>query len=203
MSDQQTQTLPAEQAPPVRELRVGVSELQEWMQQEPEPRVIDVREPSEFGSAHIPGSYNVPLGLLKEHRHELREHLDQQVVLVCRSGARATEAAHALAGSGLSHLHVLDGGMVAWEQANAPTGKTSAKWALERQVRLVAGGIVAAGILGSLVRPELKWMSGAIGAGLVGAAVTDSCMMAKALQKLPYNQEDKELSTVLRELSSS
>lgn len=185
-----------------RQLRIGVSELQAWMQQEPEPRVIDVREPVEFGPAHIPGSYNVPLGMLKEHRHELRHHLDQQVVLVCRSGARASEAAEALTGSGLSHLHVLEGGMVAWEQAKAPTNTSGQKWALERQVRLVAGSLVAAGILGSLVRPELKWLSAAVGAGLVGAAVTDSCMMAKGLQKLPYNREDKEFSTVMQELSS-
>ncbi len=202
MSDQSTQTLPELPAEPVHQLRVGVRELQAWMQQEPEPRIIDVREPSEFGPAHIPGSYNVPLGLLKEHRHELRHHLDQQVVLVCRSGARATEAAQALAGSGLSHLHVLEGGMVAWEQAKAPTGKTSDKWALERQVRLVAGSLVAAGVLGSLVRPQFKWLSAAVGVGLVGASVTDTCMMAKGLQKLPYNQEDKEFSTVMQELSA-
>lgn len=202
MSNLSTQNVPTDPAPAVHELRVGVGELQAWMRTEAEPRVIDVREPAEFGPAHIPGSYNVPLRMLTEHRHELREHLDQQVVLVCRSGARATEAARALAGSGLSHLHVLDGGMVAWEQANAPTGKSSDKWALERQVRLVAGGLVAAGVLGSLARPELKWLSAAVGAGLVGAAVTDSCLMAKGLSKLPYNQEDKELSAVMRELSS-
>lgn len=184
-------------------LRVGVAELQAWLTQEPEPRVIDVREPAEYGPAHIPGSYNVPLGLLKEHRHELRSHLEEQVVLVCRSGARATEAAQALAGSGLSHLHVLEGGMVAWEQAKAPTAKNSDRWALERQVRLVAGSLVAAGILGSLVRPELKWLSAAIGAGLVGASVTDSCMMAKGLQKLPYNREDREFATVMQELAAA
>jgi rhodanese-related sulfurtransferase len=182
-------------------LTVGVSELQSWMGTEPEPRIIDVREPSEFGPAHIPGAYNVPLGLLKEHRHELREHLDQQVVLVCRSGNRATEAAQALAGSGLTHLHVLTGGMVAWEQAGAPVNRTSDRWAMERQVRLVAGSLVAAGVLGSLLRPELKWLSATVGAGLMGAAATDSCMMAKALQKLPYNRQDRDFGTVMRELA--
>ncbi len=187
----------------VHALRVGALELFAWLEQEPEPRVIDVREPVEYGPAHIPGSYNVPLGLLREHLHELRDHLDQHVVLVCRSGARASDAANALAGSGLSHLHVLEGGMVAWEQAKAPTAKTTGKWALERQVRLVAGSLVAAGILGSLAQPKLKWLSAAVGAGLVGAAATDSCMMAKGLQKLPYNREDRQLSTVIKELAGT
>jgi 3-mercaptopyruvate sulfurtransferase SseA len=50
------------------------------------PRMLDVRTPAEFETAHIPGSYNVPLETLREHRAELLGHLDEQVVLVCRSG---------------------------------------------------------------------------------------------------------------------
>ncbi|WP_407922126.1 rhodanese-like domain-containing protein [Carbonactinospora thermoautotrophica] len=53
-------------------------------------RLIDVRAPGEFDSAHIPGSYHVPLDLLREHCAELRSHLDEQVVLV--SGQRAGQA---------------------------------------------------------------------------------------------------------------
>ncbi|MFP5373140.1 MAG: rhodanese-like domain-containing protein, partial [Actinomycetes bacterium] len=53
------------------------------------PRLIDVRTPGEFEAAHIPGSYNVPLDVLREHRDELAARLDEQVVLVCRSGQRA------------------------------------------------------------------------------------------------------------------
>lgn len=34
---------------------------------------------------------------LREHREDLTRHLDEDVVLVCRSGARATEAEQALA----------------------------------------------------------------------------------------------------------
>ena len=32
------------------------------------PRLLDVRTPGEFETAHIPGAYNVPLDLLREHR---------------------------------------------------------------------------------------------------------------------------------------
>jgi rhodanese-related sulfurtransferase len=49
------------------------------------PRILDVRTPAEFETAHIPGSYNVPLDLLREHRDELARHIDEDVVLVCRS----------------------------------------------------------------------------------------------------------------------
>ena len=53
------------------------------------PRVLDVRTPGEFETAHIAGAYNVPLDLLREHRDEIIKHLDEDVVLVCRSGQRA------------------------------------------------------------------------------------------------------------------
>ncbi|MEV4463480.1 rhodanese-like domain-containing protein [Micromonospora echinofusca] len=64
------------------------------------PRLLDVRTPAEFETAHVPGAYNVPLDVLREHREELRRHLDETVVLICRSGARAARAGQALAGVG-------------------------------------------------------------------------------------------------------
>lgn len=59
------------------------------------PRLLDVRTPGEFRTAHIPGSYNVPLDTLREHRAELLRHLDEDVVLICRSGGRAAQAEQA------------------------------------------------------------------------------------------------------------
>jgi rhodanese-related sulfurtransferase len=182
--------------------RLDVATLREWQAQPDAPRLLDVRTPAEFGTAHIPGSYNVPLELLREHRDELRQHLDQDVVLVCRSGNRAGQAESLLAAAGLPTLHVLEGGVVAWEKAGAPLRRGTQKWALERQVRLVAGGLVLTGILASVVAPGAKWLSAAIGGGLVGAALTDSCLMGTLLAKLPYNKDAScDLQTVLRELS--
>lgn len=181
--------------------RVDAETLREWLGRDDAPRLLDVRTPAEFGTAHIPGSYNVPLDLLKEHRDELRRHLDDDVVLVCRSGNRAGQAEALLAAAGMPNLHVLDGGVTAWEKADAPLRRGTEKWALERQVRLVAGGLVLTGIVASLFFPKAKWLSGAIGGGLVGAAVTDSCLMGQMLSKLPYNRDAScDLQSVLREL---
>ncbi|MGJ3558781.1 rhodanese-like domain-containing protein [Streptomyces sp. INA 01156] len=87
----------------------------------------------------MPGSYNVPLGTLREHREELTRHLDTDVVLVCRSGQRAGQAERALAEAGLPGLTVLSGGMTAWEKSGAPTDYGQERWDMERQVRLAAG----------------------------------------------------------------
>lgn len=151
------------------------------------PLLLDVRTPAEFAAAHIPGSYNVPLDTLREHRDELRRHLDE-VVLVCRTGGRAATAERALAEAGMTNVHVLGGGIIGWERAGAPLNRGRATWDLERQVRLAAGGLVTAGVLGSLAVPGLQWLSGAIGAGLVVAALTNTCAMGMLLSRLPFNR---------------
>ena len=60
-----------------------------------------------------------------------------------------------------------------------------------------------AGVLASIRLPAAKWVSGAIGAGLTGAALTNSCAMGKALSMLPYNRTgEPSLASVLRELTA-
>ncbi|HEX8972089.1 rhodanese-like domain-containing protein [Oryzihumus sp.] len=182
--------------------RITPEELRDWMATKEAPRVLDVRSPAEFSSSHVAGSYNVPLDLLREHRHELRDHLDQDVVLICRSGARAGQAETLLAEVGLPNLHVLDGGVLAWEQAGAPLIRGRARWDLERQVRLVAGSLVLGGVLASIVWPPARWLSGAVGGGLAFAAVTNSCAMGMLLSRLPYNQDSTtDLDSVLTALA--
>lgn len=181
--------------------QLDAAQLRDWLAADDGPRVLDVRSPGEFQTVHIPGSYNVPLDLLREHRHELRTHLEDQVVLVCRSGNRAQEAEKILASTGLPNLHVLNGGVTAWEQSGAQVNRGDGKWDLERQVRLVAGGLVVAGVLASIRLPQAKWLSGFIGAGLTTAALTNSCLMGQMLSKLPYNQDNScDLQSVVAEL---
>ncbi|MFD3977692.1 rhodanese-like domain-containing protein [Streptomyces sp. NBUL23] len=152
------------------------------------PRLLDVRTPGEFRTGHIPGAYNVPLDTLREHRMELGRHLDEDVVLVCRSGARATRAEEALAEAGLPNLRVLDGGMMAWEASGAPVNRGEQRWEMERQVRLIAGSIVlVSGVVGFFV-PGVHLIGTAIGAGLTFAALSNTCAMGMMLAKLPYNR---------------
>ncbi|GAB2826561.1 rhodanese-like domain-containing protein [Streptomyces chlorus] len=168
------------------------------------PRLLDVRAPGEFRTAHIPGSYNVPLATLREHRAELLAHLDEDVVLVCRSGARAAQAEKALADAGLPNLRVLEGGIIAWETAGAPVNRGPERWDMERQVRLVAGSIVlTTGLVGAFV-PGAHLIGTAIGAGLTYAALSNSCTMGVLLSKLPYNRGPRpDLRTVIAELRST
>ncbi|MGW4745138.1 rhodanese-like domain-containing protein [Streptomyces sp. NPDC004290] len=168
------------------------------------PRLLDVRTPGEFRTAHIPGSYNVPLDTLREHRADLLAHLDEDVVLVCRSGQRAAQAERALTEAGLPHLRVLEGGIVAWETAGAPLNRGPERWDMERQVRLVAGSIVlATGVVGVFV-PGAHLIGTAVGAGLTYAALSNTCAMGVLLSRLPYNRGPRtDLRTVIAELGGT
>jgi len=165
------------------------------------PRILDVRTPGEFETSHIPGAYNVPLDLLREHRTELLAHIDDDVVLVYRSGARATQAEQTLTQAGLPNLRVLDGGILAWQAANAPVNHGKPRWDLERQVRLVAGSIVVAAVLTSIAVPGTQWIAAVMGAGLTVAALTNTCAMGMLLSKLPYNRGATcDLDTIVGQL---
>jgi rhodanese-related sulfurtransferase len=164
--------------------------------------VLDVRTPAEFASAHIEGSYNVPLDTLKEHRTDVARHLDTDVVLVCRSGARAEQADASLTEIGQPNLHVLRGGVSAWEAAGQHVVRGTQRWELERQVRLVAGTIVLGSVLASTLAPATKWIAGGIGAGLTFAAVSNTCAMGMMLAKLPYNRvEGTDPAALLAQLA--
>jgi rhodanese-related sulfurtransferase len=151
-------------------------------------KLIDVRSAAEFETAHIAGSYNVPVDLLPEHRAELLDVLRSPVVLVCQSGNRARQAEQMLREANLQQVHVLDGGMNSWLGANKSVIRGKQRWGLERQVRGVAGSLVVLGVLGSLLWQPLVWVAGFVGAGLAFSAATNTCAMAMMLNKLPYNR---------------
>jgi rhodanese-related sulfurtransferase len=167
-------------------------------------RIIDVRTTGEFESVHIPGSYNVPLDLLSEHRRELTESVDDHVVLVCASGNRAKQAEDALREEGLDSVTVLEGGITSWQQRGLDVIRGPEKWSLERQVRLVAGSLVAIGALGGLLLwKPLTLLSLFVGGGLTFAAITNTCGMAMLLSKLPYNRGAQcDVRQVMHDLST-
>lgn len=163
-------------------------------------RVLDVRTPGEFETAHINGAYNVPLDQLREHAHEVRQATGQ-VVLICQSGRRAQQAEQLLRTHGMANVHVLDGGMQEWLGRGMAVRTVRARISLERQVRIAAGTIVALGSIAALtVSPLLAVVPALVGSGLVFAGITDTCTMGMLLAKLPYNRAAScDTETIVRE----
>ncbi len=165
-------------------------------------RLLDVRTPGEYEAVHIVGSYNVPLDQLAEHAAEIRS-VEAPMVLICRSGQRSRKAEAALKAGGMQTLHVLDGGLQAWEAAGLSVRRGAERISLERQVRIAAGGLAAVGgLLALLVSPLFAIVPLVIGGGLVFAGVTDTCGMAMLLAKLPYNRTAQcDVRAMVRALS--
>lgn len=170
----------------------------------PAIRFLDVRTPGEFESEHMRGAYNVPLDTLGEHAAELSSRLSDPVVLVCQSGQRARQADATLRRAGMANLHVLEGGVNAWLAAGLPTVRGTKRMSLERQVRIVAGGLAAVGgVLALAVNPWFAVLPAVVGSGLVFAGVTDTCTMAMLLAKLPYNRPPVcDVGLMIRELTA-
>jgi rhodanese-related sulfurtransferase len=182
--------------------KIDATTVGSWLDQPDPVTVLDVRSPAEFETARIPGSINVPLNLVEKHAGQLAERLDRQVVLVCQSGVRATQAQQRLAGAGAEHLHVLDGGVAAFRSAGGTVIERRARWSLERQVRLAAGSLVLASLIASLRTPKAALLASGVGTGLTLSALTDTCTMGRVLSALPYNRgpQDRSPEEVLGQL---
>ncbi len=150
--------------------------------------VIDVREYPEYAAAAIPGSMPVPLSRVERHAENWPK--DAEIVLVCRSGCRALLAAQKLEKLGFDRVAVLEGGIEAWQRAGLPLQTAQRKpWSLERQVRVVAGSMVLlSAILGLTASPWFFAWTLFVGAGLTFAGISDMCLMATLLGKLPWNR---------------
>ncbi|MCL2581965.1 MAG: rhodanese-like domain-containing protein [Streptosporangiales bacterium] len=153
--------------------------------------LVDVRSPGEFASGHVPGAHNIPLDQLDRALPALRDASDHgELALICASGSRSQNACQRAAGAGVRAFTVT-GGTDAWARAGNPVDRVEdvrPVWPMDRQVRLVAGSLVLAGLAADLVVPGFRLLSAAIGAGLVFSAVTNTCAMASMLGKLPYNR---------------
>lgn len=71
--------------------------------------VLDVREPTEFADASIPGAVNLPRGFLEFKIAEVCSEVDPPILVHCKSGGRAVLAAKTLTEMGYSNVEVYFG----------------------------------------------------------------------------------------------
>jgi rhodanese-related sulfurtransferase len=79
---------------------------------------LDVRTQAEWDQGHIAKSTLIPLDSLQGRLGELPR--DQDIVVVCRSGARSKEGAAILRQAGFTRVTCLTGGLQAWVAAGYP-----------------------------------------------------------------------------------
>jgi len=122
----------------VAEALTRVKEIQPWdlskqLNAGQNPVLLDVREPAEFAALHIPGSINVPRGILEQScewdfdetvpllaaGHEL------EIVVICRSGYRSALVADVMQQMGYSHVFSLKTGVRGWNDYDQPLEDSS------------------------------------------------------------------------------
>lgn len=92
------------------------------------PLLLDVREPGEFAALRIPGSINVPRGVLEQSCEwdydetvpELVQGRDREILVICRSGRRSALAVDVLRQMGFTAVTSLKLGIRGWNDAELP-----------------------------------------------------------------------------------
>lgn len=92
------------------------------------PLLLDVREPVEFDMLRIPGSINVPRGVLEqscewdydETMPALAGGHEREIVVICRSGKRSALAADTMLRMGFTNVVSLKTGVRGWNDFEQP-----------------------------------------------------------------------------------
>jgi rhodanese-related sulfurtransferase len=101
-------------------------EIEEARTRLDEFRIVDVREPAEFGGplGHVAGAELLPLRGVVDAAADLRG--GKPLLLVCRSGNRSGKACAGLVEVGVPAPTNLIGGMIAWNRAGLPVQRERA-----------------------------------------------------------------------------
>ena len=94
---------------------IDVTELKKMISDKEDFSLIDVREENEFEADNIDGIL-IPLGEIPSRMNEIPKN--KKVIVHCRSGVRSANAIQFLEQNGYDNLHNLEGGIIAWTQAN-------------------------------------------------------------------------------------
>ena len=115
------------------EAATRITEIMPWdvsdfMEDNPDALLLDIREQSEFSQARIAGSLNVPRGILEsaaewdyvETEPDLVQAREKPVVVICRSGNRSALACEVLEQIGYSDTRSVKLGIRGWNDADQP-----------------------------------------------------------------------------------
>lgn len=94
-------------------MKIKPEDAKKMLESENPPALLDVREPDEFASGHIPNAVDVPLGDVVNGVIRLGIPKDQPIMVYCRTGRRSSEAASKLQGAGYQKIYDL-GGITDW-----------------------------------------------------------------------------------------
>lgn len=88
---------------------MSMKEAAQWMSKESGYLLVDVRTEEEYEEGHIPGALLVPIEEIRERKVDAFPNPDQTLLLYCRTGRRAEDAAAILVKLGYKNVYAIGG----------------------------------------------------------------------------------------------
>lgn len=90
---------------------------------DPKAVVVDVSPAADFNKGHIINARNLPMSRIAQGDAEVRKLTDRRVLVVCKTGQNASQAAASLKKVGVDDIAILKGGMAGWIGDQYPVTK--------------------------------------------------------------------------------
>ncbi|MCZ6728068.1 MAG: rhodanese-like domain-containing protein [SAR324 cluster bacterium] len=103
----------------MNELECTPAQVRDELQSEAPPRLVDVREASEWDLVHLEGGRLLDQALLDVMLRDWNK--DEQIICYCHHGVRSVQAALYLRQQGFSSVRSMKGGIDAWAREIDPS----------------------------------------------------------------------------------
>ena len=103
---------------------VTVAETQARLKQNPEAKLIDVREDHEFAAAHAAGATHLGKGIIERDIETQVPDKSAELILYCGGGYRSALVADVLQKMGYTNVWSMAGGWRAWNEGNPQITQT-------------------------------------------------------------------------------
>ncbi|MFN8001346.1 MAG: MBL fold metallo-hydrolase [Acidobacteriota bacterium] len=104
--------------------QITVHELKDWLDEQRQFQLLDVRRPGEYSGGHAPSAVNAPLSHLAQQLASF--DATRPTAVICAGGYRSSAGASILAQHGFRALYNVIGGTGAWVNAGFATSGASA-----------------------------------------------------------------------------
>ena len=99
---------------------VNVADTRERMANNPDTKLIDVREDNEWDAAHAAGAIHLGKGIIERDIEATVPDKSTELILYCGGGYRSALAADVLQTMGYTNVWSMAGGWKAWQESGAP-----------------------------------------------------------------------------------
>ena len=85
--------------------------------------IVDLRPAADYALGHLPSARHLEFAELQAKIGQIAKNKGNPVLLVCQNGLQSNKASRVVREAGYTEVHVLQGGLNAWQQAGMPVVK--------------------------------------------------------------------------------